>query len=262
MDQSESAKRCVRGDVECKALCFFYCTGRSLEIIGIFVSILSGHAVTICVYMNQYLFYNSASPNAGDSEYDHIVSAISVESKYDDDQYHDDDILTFSDHGEWSPVVTGPQYLFSYTFLEIQGTRMDANAQNGNVYTINSDASVGNFGILHSGVADENKDTLPVRVTTNLNYESPDIKPMSNVRPAAMALKLTVQVSGLINGTTYKLYRYDDETVVPTSKFNAASSKSGATSRTIVATGATFTVNEDITSDQKVIYRAVRADAP
>jgi hypothetical protein len=34
-------------------------------------------------------------PTAGDSEYDHIVTVSRVESDHDDDDYHDDDLLTF-----------------------------------------------------------------------------------------------------------------------------------------------------------------------
>jgi hypothetical protein len=81
-----------------------------------------------------------------------------------------------------------------------------------------------------------------VRIDTNFNYESPAIKDGSQatiilemgtlsftfvfdficqVRPAPMDLVLTATVSGLQNGVHYTMYQYDDETKVPTSKFNA-----------------------------------------
>lgn len=41
-----------------------------------------GYAVTICVYMNYYLFYNISKSNAGDNEYDHIVSVYEIQSDY------------------------------------------------------------------------------------------------------------------------------------------------------------------------------------
>jgi hypothetical protein len=53
-----------------------------------------GHAVTVTVYMNNYLFYGDTDPQAGEPDYDHIVSVLSVESAHDDDDYHDDDRLT------------------------------------------------------------------------------------------------------------------------------------------------------------------------
>ena len=66
----------------------------------------------ICIYMNHYLFYGNTDPDAGYKEYDHIVSIYKIESNYDDDEYHEDDIITFSDHGLWAPYLTGPKYYF------------------------------------------------------------------------------------------------------------------------------------------------------
>jgi hypothetical protein len=62
-----------------------------------------GYAVTITVYMNSFLFFNASAPRAGEPDYDHIVSVLSVESAYDDDEYHDTDTLTLDDHGLWAP---------------------------------------------------------------------------------------------------------------------------------------------------------------
>ena len=61
-----------------------------------------GYAVTICVYMNHYLFYLETNPNAGDREYDHIVTLREIESDFDDNEYHDTDIITIADHGLWA----------------------------------------------------------------------------------------------------------------------------------------------------------------
>jgi len=81
-----------------------------------------GYPVTMTVYMNQWLFYSNSNPTAGDPLYDHIVSVVRVESNYDDDEYHPDDLLTFSDHGLWDPTSKPyPRYFFSYTFEAAQG---------------------------------------------------------------------------------------------------------------------------------------------
>ncbi len=77
-----------------------------------------------------------------------------------------------------------------------------------------------------------------------------------------MALQLTVTTSGLTNGTAYNLYRYDDEKVVPSAIFNANAEASICVTE-IQGTAATVhVITEDIMPDQKVIYRAVRADTP
>lgn len=71
-----------------------------------------GAAPTICVYCNECLFYGHCSdPSAGDPEYDHITSVVSVSSAFDDDLYHPEDVLVFSDHGLWAPGKQ-PQYYF------------------------------------------------------------------------------------------------------------------------------------------------------
>ena len=76
--------------------------------------IRKGYAVTICVYMNHYLFYLNTDPDAGYYDYDHIVTLTKYESDYDDDEYHDTDIITFGDHGLWSPRITGTPLDMSY----------------------------------------------------------------------------------------------------------------------------------------------------
>ena len=62
--------------------------------------IQAGHPVTIAVYMNQYAFYNNTSLTAGDSDYDHIVPVLGIDSNYSDGLYHPEDIIYFSDNGE------------------------------------------------------------------------------------------------------------------------------------------------------------------
>lgn len=49
--------------------------------------------------MNYWLFYGDSSSKAGETEYDHIVPILQIDSNYDDDLYHEDDIIYFSDNG-------------------------------------------------------------------------------------------------------------------------------------------------------------------
>ena len=223
--------------------------------------IRQGYAVTITVYMNHYLFYGITDPSAGDDEYDHIVSVYQIESQFDDDEYHADDILTLEDHGLWNPVKTGPTYLFNYTFADFQGTRSSANAKDGPIYTLPS--TVPNYGITHTGVTDTQGVLVPVMVSTSVNSEDPQIKKNSETRPAASNLVLTITVSGLETGVQYVMYWYSDETAVPTANFNANSKSNKAIRKTYSFTagsGGTYSVTENILSSDKAIFRALRAD--
>ncbi len=216
-----------------------------------------GLPVTIGVYTNENLFYGDTNPEAGDGQYDHIVTVTKVESKYPDGEYHDDDVITFDDHALWNPDGN-PQYRFSYTFKEFQRTREEANDPNGPIYSLNSDPEVGNFGIAVQGVMDAKGETFPVRVDTSVNYENPEIVDKSEERPAAMPLTLTVAMSGLTPGKTYRLYKYDDEKSVPESDFNDHSSQACKTWE-ITPVGASYTLTDPIQSSDKAIYRSVLA---
>ena len=221
----------------------------------------AGYAVTITVFMNYYMFYGITDKTAGERDYDHIVSISRVDSNYDDDLYHNDDIVTFSDHGLWAPRTTGPPYLFSYTMRDFIGTREQANSQrSGAIYTLPA-SPVANFGIAHTGNVDLKGDLLPILVETNVNYESPEIGIKSNDRPAAMEVKLTVTVSGLEEGVNYVLYKYESEKTVPSSNFNANKAQAHASYPIIGSESKKYVLSETIMSSQKVIYRCVKATA-
>ena len=220
-----------------------------------------GYAVTITVFLNNYLFYGNTNPNAGDDEYDHIVSVSRIESDFDDDLYHDSDQITFSDHGLYAPDPTNPRYLFTYKFADFPGTRQQANAKSGSVYTLpyGDDATSGNFAIAHTGPADVFQELLPVTVNTSVNYEKPEIKDGSEKRPNAMNLTLTVQVSGLEDGVQYVLYKYNAEDNVPTSNFNAHKDRASESFAITGTSTGVFVMTDAIESSQKTFYRAVRA---
>jgi hypothetical protein len=108
-----------------------------------------------------------------------------------------------------------------------------------------------------------NNECFPITVATDKNYEFPQIGRLSEVRPEALALELTVTVSELDASQTYVLYRYDDEEKVPNSNFNSyanqAFSRIFLNSKNIDAASGTFTMKESIMSNQKVVYRCVLA---
>jgi hypothetical protein len=225
-------------------------------------NIVSGHPVIIGVYMNRHLFYGTDDLDAGDEEYDHIVPVRGVTSRHSLQKpsiYYDDDVLTFSDNGLWAGNGA-PAFMYSYSFKAFQANRTEANLPSGAVYAL--PRTVGNYGIAVTGIIDKDGQTLPVRLTTNVNDEKPAMKEGSNIRPASSDITLTVKVSGLEPGTSYNLYRYSDFKSVPDSAFNAKAKKADKSWKIVIDAGSTYSMNETIKSNQVAIYRAVPATAP
>ncbi|MBS0605284.1 MAG: hypothetical protein JSS60_09670 [Verrucomicrobia bacterium] len=224
-------------------------------------NIVKGYPVAIGIYTNEFLFYGNPDPHAGDADYDHIVPVIGIGSNHPlgDPSYYSDDILYFSDNGLWGDPHN-PPYHFSYSFGPFQASRVQANAKNGPIYSIANDAS--NYGIAITGVMDVNGDTLPVRLDTSVNDETPEITDGSNTRPAPKPLTLTITVSGLQPGIKYNLYRYSDFASVPDSQFNAHASQASQRWSVQTSSGTSFVLAEQILSDEVAVYRCVRATAP
>ena len=223
--------------------------------------VAAGYPVAIGVYTNESRFYGSTNPNAGDPEYDHIVTVTGISSSRPftgPTAYYADDIITFSDNGLWTGTPTGlPQYVFSYGFGAFPATRRKANAALGPVYSLSNGK---NYGIAITGVADRNRETVPVRLTTSVNAENPAMVEGSTSRPAAKPVTLTATVSKLTPGTTYNLYRYNSMAAVPDGAFNATAAKA-AQKWTFTATGTTYTMSQTIMSNEIAAYRAVPVTA-
>ncbi|MGA7201935.1 MAG: hypothetical protein WBX26_08900 [Candidatus Cybelea sp.] len=225
-------------------------------------NVLLGRPVAIGIYMNQFRFYGNRNPNAGSPQYDHIVPVIGIGSDHARDErgYFPNDSITFSDNGEWSSSRRDAQYYFSYAFEAFQKTRREANAHDGPIYSLTDDHR--DFGIAILGVQDEDKETLPVRVTTNINYEYPQIAAGSAKRPAPEPVELTITVSGLTQGAKYDLYRYNTLESIPDGAFNKYASNAYEKWVITGRSGGEFVMTEKIMSDDVAAYRAVPADAP
>jgi hypothetical protein len=223
--------------------------------------VVKGYPVAIGVYINQYLFNGKTNPNAGDPDYDHIVSVYGVKSPYPliITRYFSNNVIFFSDNGLWGSPNHHP-FKFRETFGAFQATRSQANAKRGHIYSLPD--NVGNYGIVVKGVIDLDGDTLPVRVDTNVNYEKPAMRRGSNTRPKPMPLTLTITVSGLEPHVKYNLYRYNDVEDVPNSKFNAHAKNASQHWQIQIESGSTYAFKQQIKSDDIVIYRAVRVSAP
>jgi hypothetical protein len=205
-----------------------------------------GRPVVIGVYTNEYRFYGKKNPDAGDASYDHIVPILAATP----------DRLTFSDNGLLGPPV---HFLFNRALATFARNRREANAPSAPYFSL-PDGS--DYGIALTGVADPGHETLPVRVTTDVNYEKPPIRNGSSVRPKPMPLVLTVAVTGLRPGVAYRLYRYDDFSAVPERNFNANAGRASKQWCIVTTSSSSFTVRERILSDRIAVYRAVPASGP
>jgi hypothetical protein len=225
--------------------------------------VAKGYPVAIGVYTNEYLFYGDTNPNAGQQDYDHIVTVTRIDAKDPEGPYSDDDRIFFDDHALWNPDNKNPPYIFSYTFKEFQKSREEANAKNGPIYSLCNDSSIGNFAIAIKGVKEEGEERYlkPVFITPSTNREWPEIFDGSNERPMATPLSLSIQVSDLKPGERYHIYKYNDETAVPNSRFNANADKACQT-WSFLAEGTSHTFTDPILSSDQAIYRVVSADAP
>jgi len=234
-------------------------------------NVVSGYPVIIGVFNNEWLIYNNADANAGDPQYDHIVPVMAWGSArpLDEDDISGDVIL-LSDNGLYGTDV-GPipnanvGYYYPYHIPYFLADRQLANTATdpNRVYSLlklpETKATTNEvYAIAIKGVLDKNGETLPIKITTGNNYESPAIAHKSNVRPEPEAVTLTITVSGLTAGQTYYLYYYKDEKDVPEENFNA---NSGNAWQVIDADESTWTGSLTIRSDEKAFFRAVNKNA-
>lgn len=153
-------------------------------------NVARGYPVVIGLYTNNYLFDGDTDPSAGESEYDHIVTVTGVGSRTaiaDPATYAADDVITIEDHGIWTdPGATEPTFRFTFPFDSFLATRQQANATSAPVYSLSSDSA--NYGIAITGVADTDRVTMPVRLSTSVNEETPAMRghPRNRRRVAAL----------------------------------------------------------------------------
>jgi hypothetical protein len=223
--------------------------------------VVVGQPVAIGIYMNQFRFYHDRNPRAGSLQYDHIVPVVGIRSDDLRDQhtYMPNDEILFSDNGEWGSLRHA-RYYFAYRFGDFTKTRGEANARNGPIYSLAGHAH--NYGVAVTGVIDEDHETVPVRVATNLNYELPQIAEGSPERPRPEELALTVTVSGMKPGVDYNLYRYDRLTSIPNRGFNAHAGDAKQRWAITASASGRFVLTETVMSDEVAAYRAVPTKAP
>lgn len=227
-------------------------------------NLTEGYPVIIGVFENQSAFGKKYLPRP-DSDYDHIVPVFAVGSNkpFLDNRglAYQSDVIHFSDNGEYSWTNYMP-YHFSYRLDAFQQTRSGANLPQSPIYSVKLGKGE-NYGIAIKGVADRNRDTIPVMVKTNLNYEKPEILEKSNTPPKPMLLELTVRVSIPNQNESYNLYMYDDFQKVPDSQFNASSSKAVKIWKIPANAGPFYEIKiPNFSSNNVAVFRAVSMKAP
>ncbi len=229
-----------------------------------------GHPVIIGLFNNEYLLYKNEDPNAGDSEYDHIVVVTQIGSystPINDNTYHGTDQIYFNDSGLFG-AFNAPQLYFNSSFDAFKLTRQEANAHKGLVYSLYDQPD--HYGIAILGVKDVGGITLPVNVKASVNRELPEIvdgtktnppPAGSNSPPTPSPLTLSITVSNLTPNTSYNLYIYDDFTKVPTQNFNA--NAADAKQKIVISSTTTvYTASFNIMSNETMVFRAVPLGAP
>ncbi|KAJ3011687.1 UNVERIFIED_CONTAM: hypothetical protein HDU68_001574 [Siphonaria sp. JEL0065] len=248
--------------------------------------VVSGNPVTMALYLND------PESAKNEDEYDHIVAVTGIASTsptnlHDFTNFHKDDILTFDDHGVGLDLfpdriqnTTGDPLKFSFSFGDLIKKRGDAAAISRDLYSVPrvTGGKVWNYAVAVTGVADKNKDTYPIVVTTIMNHEPSkemeDNNGFVGKRPAAVGITLTGTVYNLTPGVKYNLYTYIggkdvgsgatayQVASVPTGEFNANAKLAFKKMEVKIVEGNSFTFTEDVDSDEIRFYRAVLARAP
>jgi hypothetical protein len=228
----------------------------------------------------------SIPPTKPGNEYDHIVPIVGVGSMHPNpktDGCYDDDVFMISDNGvnvTGGPTVnlvntytTDNTYMpFYYKFPVGAGNcsnTIPANPQPVAIYSLVVDPAIIKYGIAITGIADTTIETLPVRVSTNLAYESlldiADATANLGVNPpppTPVSTTLTITVSNLVAGQTYNLYKYTNSSQVPTGNFNATSAAAGILPwKVFVPTATTWSTTFTMYSNAQALFRAVKVNA-
>lgn len=234
--------------------------------------LLAGQIPIIGVFNNGIILGEWKGHYGGDADYDHIVPVLGWASdaplEKNAGSYRADDVIIFSDNGLYGPVGIPARYPFQF-FYEVgrfQGTREQANQPEGAIYTLKNTPQ--NSGIAIEGIVDHDGACIPVRLSSDKNYEwEPELEQTPTYLyqpPTPIDLQLTVTVELPDQSVAYNLYQYDQFENVPVAGFNAAAAAGNAAQvyRIPAGSGPAYQNTFSITSDQTVVFRAVPASAP
>lgn len=218
--------------------------------------VLRGYPVIIGVFLNMTA---SDGQLPGSSEYDHIVPVLGIGSKSrlssDDRRYRPSDVIAFSDNSG-----ANQSSLYQSRFNRFQLSRARANGPRAPLYSLRSRPM--NYAAAVTGVADPDRVTIPVRLTTSADGEGLQDGVQMTSPPAPSPIEITATVTIPNPAVGYHVYLYDDFVEVPIRNFNT-SSATAIESWTIPAgSGSTWSKTINAMSDQTRVFRAVPVSAP
>lgn len=210
--------------------------GASAYLAWVKSHVRQGHVVTITLFNN----------GGEQDEYDHIVDVVGIETDYDDDDYHADDLLIYDDHYEST---------YRISFGDFPRTRAEADEDDAPQWSLPK--GVANYGIAHLGPLGAG--LQKVSIWTSVRSELPAIKEGEGSRPLDGPMTVYVRVTGLQTGKTYNLYMFDDENDVPVSDFNSHAEDAVDVTTFEAEEDGTYEFDFEARTSDKIIFRCVEA---
>lgn len=223
---------------------------------------IAGHVVIIGVYNNVNMLNEGG---VGQATYDHIVPVLGIGSPdpLDDRNTHFNpaDNILISDNGLFTAGSKTP-FLYQYRNSDFMKTRAQANVIGGALYGIRKTPK--NYGAAVTGILDEDRVTLRVRLRVKPNNEGMQNEPYMSERPPSQPISLTADVEIPDPSQEYNVYLYDDFRKVPQVNFNSAKNQANALAiwRIPRGEGSRRSITIDAMSGDTRIFRAVPAAAP
>ena len=197
-----------------------------------------GHVVTITVF----------AKDGTSDEYDHIVNVVGIETNFEDDLYHDSDLLIYDDH--YNDV-------YRISFKDFPMTRVDSKKNSAPQWSLPKGVNGINYGIAHTGPVGIG--LKQVKLWTSVKEELPSIKEGQWARPTDEDMIVYVVVSGLVEGVEYNLFKYDDEKQVPENDFNNNSQDAVSVNTFMADSSGIYKFDLKARTSNKIIFRCVEA---
>jgi hypothetical protein len=220
---------------------------------------LRGHDVIIGVFNNVRKLGEPLS--LADPEFDHIVPLMGFGSATPFGKslaYRRTDVLTISDNGLYDIGPNVP-FLYSYELGRFRKTRKQASASGGPLYSLKRRPP--SYGVAVNGVADRERVTVPVRLTSPANGEGQQNGAKLEAPPQPRRIRLTAHATLPLEERAYNVYLYDSFADVPREHFNARAERAVRTWHVPAGHPRKWrTTIEALSSDTRV-FRAVPASA-
>lgn len=144
--------------------------------------------------------------NGDNSWYDHIVPSVGYISFNNYNQFNENDIIIFNSC--WDDII------YSYNVNNFINNRNESKKDNAPIFSIPKNI---NFGCAILGIADKNKETVPVKISLENNYE-----PNISKGEQAIVINGNIEISSLEKGKEYLLIEYLDPKKIPNHNFRSS----------------------------------------